>query len=162
MDWVNLNYKLSNINNILESSNSALEGKLNGQKAADILIDFGSNITNGALRNEIAYDIKRTTGSDLGIAINGLAGYGSEEANKKGMAGLMNASLFTGLFNNPWFGGGCCGGGFPMMGGFMTGPTYMSSGIVGGMYNGVPLPSMRVTPYFGSGMSVFQNNGFFA
>ena len=110
----------------------------------------------------IAYDIKRTTGSDLGIAINGLAGYGSEEANKKGMAGLMNASLFTGLFNNPWFGGGCCGGGFPMMGGFMTGPTYMSSGIVGGMYNGVPLPSMRVTPYFGSGMSVFQNNGFFA
>ena len=70
--------------------------------------------------------------------------------------------MYSGLFNNPWFGGGCCGGGFPMMGGFMTGPTYMSSGIVGGMYNGVPLPSMRVTPYFGSGMSVFQNNGFFA
>lgn len=170
MNWVNLNYKLSHINNILESSNSALEGKLNGQKAGDILIDFGSNVTNGALRNEIAYDIKRTTGSDLGIAVNNAAGYGSAEANQKGMQGLIGASLFSGLFNNSWFGGGCCAPMFPpmggcfgggYMGGFMSGPTYINSGIFGGMYNGVPLPSARATPYFGAGMSVFQNNGFF-
>lgn len=168
MDWVNLNYKLSHINNILECSNSALEGVQKKQKASDILIDFGQNLTNGALRNEIAYDIKYTTGSDLGIAINDNAGYGSAAANQKGMQGLMQASLFTGLF-----GRSCCsGGGFygmsPMMGGCYNGgfigggPTYTSPGIFGGMYNGVAFPSTRVTPYFGSGMAVFQNNSFFA
>lgn len=173
MNWVNFNYKLSNINNLLESSNSALEGKLNGQKASDILIDFGMNVTNGALRNEIAYDIKRTTGSDLGIAINDAAGYGSAAANQKGMQGLMGASLFNGLFGRSWFGG--CGGGYPVMGGgccnngfmggymgSMMGPTFTSPGIFGGMYNGMTLPSVRATPYFGSGMSVFQNNRFFS
>lgn len=170
MNWVNFNYKLSNINNLLECTNTALEGVNNKQHASDILIDFGSNLTGGALRNEIAYDIKRTTGSDLGIAINDSAGYGSSAANKKGMQGLMGASLFTGLFNRS----SCCGGGmfggFPMMGmtggysmyggSYMGGMTYASPGILGGMYNGVMLPSSTVpTPYFGT--NAFNSNSFF-
>ena len=167
MDWVNLNYKLSNINNLLECTNSALDGVTKKQKASDILIDFGTNIVNGAVRNEIAYDMKRTTGSDLGIAINDAAGYGSAAANQQGMQGLMSASLFSGMFGNT-----CCGGGmmgFPMMGmggcmgGFpMMGMTYTSPGLFGGVFNGTVMPTTRAVPYMNQGMTVFQNNGFFA
>lgn len=168
MDWVKFNYNMSNINNLLGSTNSALEGAAQKQKASDILIDFGKNIMSGALRNEIAYDMKRATGSDLGIAINDVAGYGTKEANQKGMQGLMGASVFNGML-----GGGCCGGymgGYPMMGmggcmgGYpmMGGMTYTSPGLLGGMFNGTMMPTMPVTPYFNQGMSTFQNNGFFA
>lgn len=169
MDWVNLNYKLSHINNLLDCTNTALEGVHKKQSASDILIDFGSNLTGGALRNEIAYDIKHSTGSNLGIAINDAAGYGSRQANQKGMQDLMGASLFTGMFG----GMGCCNGmygGFPMTGGcypmgggypmFGGGMTYTSPGLLGGMYDGTMLPTSRVpAPAFGT--TAFNTNAFF-
>lgn len=161
MDWVQFNYNLSNVNNILSSTNTALDGITKKQSASDILIDFGKNIISGALRNDIAYDMKRTTGSDLGIAINDMAGYGTAAANQKGMQGLMGASVFS----RGMYGGGCCMGGYPMMGmsyPMMGGMTYTSPGVLGGIFNGTTMPSMNVTPYFNEGMNVFQNNGFFA
>lgn len=160
MDWVNLNYKLSSINNALECFNSALDGASKKQKASDILIDFGSNLINGQARNEIAYDIKRTTGSDLGIAVNDNAGYGSAEKNQKGMQDLMQASVFSGMYG---FGCGCGGmgifGGYPTMG-CMGGMNYSNPGILGGVLNGYQMPSMRVsTPLWGT--STFNMNRFF-
>ncbi len=169
MDIPRLNYTLSQVNNLLGSALGAVEDKQQGADTGTSIMNFGLNVMNGAVRNEVAYDMRRTTGSNLGFLINNMAGYGSEEANIKGMNGLLGASLFNAV-TSPWawgggfFGGGCCtppplamGGCFGMMGG----PTYTSPGIFGGMLNGVAMPSTLATPYFGSGFSVFQTNRFF-
>ena len=54
------------------------------------------------------------TGSSIGFLINGMAGYGNQEANIKGSTALMGASLMTSMmgpfgWNGGWFGGGCFG-----------------------------------------------------
>ncbi len=176
MDIPKLNYTLSQVNNILGSTIGAVEDKQNGADTGTSIMNFGLNVLNGAVRNEVAYDMRKTTGSNLGFLINNMAGYGSEEANIKGMNGLLGASVFNAV-TSPWnwgggfFGGGCCapppmpmGGccGMGMFGGgFMAGPTFTSPGVLGGMLNGVAMPSTLATPYFGSGFSVFQTNRFF-
>lgn len=88
------NFILSNVNALLGSTATALEAKNKGANPSDIAVDFGLNVMNGAVRNEIAYDMRKTTGSNLGFLINNMAGYGNEAANSKGMMGLMGA------FNN--------------------------------------------------------------
>lgn len=176
MDIPKLNYTLSQVNNILGSTIGAVEDKQKGADTGTSIMNFGLNVLNGAVRNEVAYDMRKTTGSNLGFLINNMAGYGSEEANIKGMNGLLGASVFNAV-TSPWnwgggfFGGGCCapppmpmGGccGMGMFGGgFMGGPTFTSPGVLGGMLNGVAMPSTLATPYFGSGFSVFQTNRFF-
>ena len=57
----------------------------------------------------------------------------------------------------PMMGMGGCMGGFPMMG-----MTYTSPGLFGGVFNGTVMPTTRAVPYMNQGMTVFQNNGFFA
>lgn len=168
MDIPKLNYTLSHINNILGSTIGAVEDKQNGADTGTSIMNFGLNVVNGAVRNEVAYDMRRTTGSNLGFIVNNMAGYGSEEANMKGMNGLLGASLFNAV-TTPWmygggfWGGGCCAP-MPMgygMGCFGGGMTYTSPGIFGGVFNGVAMPSTLATPYFGSGFSVFSTNRFF-
>ncbi len=173
MDLPRLNYTLSNINNILGSTLGAVEDKRNGASTGESIMNFGLNLTNGAVRNEVAYDMRRHYGTNMGFLVNNMAGYGSAEANQKGMAGLLGASLFNAVVTNPWSYGGCCGGfGVPVMtmpvfgggccgGGFFGGGTYFSPGISGGFAGGIPLPSSLATPYFGSGFSVFGTRGFF-
>lgn len=173
MDLPKLNYTLSNINNILGSTLGAVQDKQNGASTGESIMNFGLNLTNGAIRNEVAYDMRRTYGTNMGFLVNNMAGYGSAEANQKGMAGLLGASLFNAVVTNPWSYGGCCGGfAAPVMpmpvfgggccgGGFFGGGTYLSPGILGGVVGGVPLPSSLATPYFGSGFSVFSTRGFF-
>lgn len=176
MDIPKLNYTLSQVNNILGSTIGAVEDKQKGADTGTSIMNFGLNVLNGAVRNEVAYDMRKTTGSNLGFLINNMAGYGSEESNIKGMNGLLGASVFNAV-TSPWawgggfFGGGCCapppmqmGGccGMGMFGGgFMGGPTFTSPGVLGGMLNGVAMPSTLATPYFGSGFSVFSTNRFF-
>lgn len=181
MNIPKLNYTLSQVNNILGSTLGAVEDKQNGADTGTSVMNFGLNVLNGAVRNEVAYDMRKTTGSNMGFVINNMAGYGSEEANAKGMQGLLGASLFNAV-TSPWmYGGGgfwgggccappppppmggcCCGGGFGIFGGgFMSGPTFTSPGILSGVFNGVAMPSSLATPYFGSGMSVFSTNRFF-
>lgn len=172
MNLVNFNYTLSHINNLLGSTIGAVEEKQKGADTGTSIMNFGTNVLNGAVRNEVARDMRETYGTNMGFLINNMAGYGSKEANEKGMKGLMEASLFNAMLS-PWaqgggfgiFGRGCCappppcgcGGGMGMFGGM----TYASSGIVGGMFNGVVMPSSLATPYFRPGFSVFSNNSFF-
>lgn len=165
VDFVKLNYTLSNVNNLLGSLSGAMDDKKNGADTGTSIMNFGLNVINGAVRNEVAYDMRRNYGTNMGFLINNMAGYGSEEANQKGMAGLFKASVFNAM-TSPWmfggggyYGGGCCSGMYGGMG--MCGPTYTSSGIFGGMLNGYAMPSTLATPYFGSGMSVFSRNSFF-
>ena len=113
MDIPKLNYTLSQVNNILGSTIGAVEDKQKGADTGTSIMNFGLNVLNGAVRNEVAYDMRKTTGSNLGFLINNMAGYGSEEANIKGMNGLLGASVFNAV-TSPWswgggfFGGGCC------------------------------------------------------
>ena len=175
VDFVKLNYTLSNVNNLLGSAVGAAEDRQNGADAGTSIMNFGMNVLNGAVRNEVAYDMRKTYGTNMGFLINNMAGYGSAEANQKGMQGLLGASLFNAM-TTPWmyggggfYGGGCgCNSmspfGMGMFGGgmgYMGGPTYMSSGVLGGMFGGCAMPSTLATPYFGSGFSVFANNRFF-
>ena len=175
MDLPKLNYTLSNVNNLLGSALGAVQDKQNGASAGESIMNFGLNLTNGAIRNEVAYDMRKHYGTNMGFLVNNMAGYGSAEANQRGMTGLLGASLFNAVVSNPWSFGGCCGGfvapppvmPMPMFGGgycgggFFGGGTYLSPGILGGVVGGVPLPSSLATPYFGSGFSVFSTRGFF-
>lgn len=175
MDLPKLNYTLSNVNNLLGSALGAVQDKQNGASAGESIMNFGLNLTNGAIRNEVAYDMRKHYGTNMGFLVNNMAGYGSAEANQRGMTGLLGASLFNAVVSNPWSFGGCCGGfvapppvmPMPMFGGgccgggFFGGGTYLSPGILGGVVGGVPLPSSLATLYFGSGFSVFSTRGFF-
>ena len=102
MDIPKLNYTLSQINNVLGSTIGAVEDRQQGADTGTSIMNFGLNVLNGAVRNEVAYDMRRTTGSNLGFLINNMAGYGSEEANIKGMNGLLGASVFNAV-TSPWW-----------------------------------------------------------
>ena len=130
-----LNYVLSNINAVLGSGVSYIQDKQNGDKSGAAEINFGLNVVNGVARNAVAEGIRRDTGSYLGYAVNGLAGYGDATSNAQGMVGLMGASLLT----NPYMGGGCYGP--SLFSGYFTPPPVMQmygGGCFGGgmMYGG--------------------------
>ena len=114
-----LNYVLSNINAVLGSGVSYIQDKQNGDKSGAAEINFGLNVVNGVARNAVAEGIRRDTGSYLGYAVNGLAGYGDATSNAQGMVGLMGASLLT----NPYMGGGCYGP--SLFSGYFTPPPVM-------------------------------------
>ena len=114
-----LNYVLSNINAVLGSGVSYIQDKQNGDKSGAAEINFGWNVVNGVARNAVAEGIRRDTGSYLGYAVNGLAGYGDATSNAQGMVGLMGASLLT----NPYMGGGCYGP--SLFSGYFTPPPVM-------------------------------------
>jgi len=128
MDLSKVNYTLSNVNALLGSTVGAIEDKNNGVDNGTTLFNFGNNLLNGVIRNEVAYDIRRDTGSNLGFLINGMAGYGNDEANAKGMQGLMGATLLTSML------GGCHGGGW--YGGGMFPMTMGCGPFGGGMFGG--------------------------
>lgn len=121
-------FVLSNLNALMGSAANALEGKKNGDDWGTSIMNFGLHTMTGGVRNAVARDIYNQTGSSIGHVINGLAGYGNTEADKKGMQGLFGASMLT----NPWFGGGFFG----------SYPTFGCSPFGGGMFGG----------YWGGGM----------
>ena len=73
MDLPKLNYTLSNINNILGSTLGAVEDKRNGASTGESIMNFGLNLTNGAVRNEVAYDMRRQYGTNMGFLVNNMA-----------------------------------------------------------------------------------------
>ncbi len=127
------NFILSNINAWMGSAANALEQKNNGADWGTSIMNFGTHALNGTARNIVAKDIYEKTGGDMfggsyiGYIANSAAGYGTNEADAKGMAGLMGASMMTSMLN-PF--GGCWGGGF-------CGPS-----IFGGGYFGIPMTPM--------------------
>lgn len=149
-DLSRVNYTLSNINALLGSTVGALDDKSKGASSGEALFNFGNNVLNGAIRNEVAYDMRKTTGSNLGFLINGMAGYGNDEANAKGMQGLFGATLLTSMLGGGCYGGGWFGGGmYPMMGPFG-----------GGMFGGgcCGMPPMSTGGFFPSSMSFTEIN----
>ena len=147
MDLSRLNYTLSNINAVLGSTVGAIEDKKEGASTGQALFNFGNNVLNGAIRNEVAYDIRKHSGSNIGFLINGMAGYGNDEANAKGMQGLFGATLLTSML------GGCHGGWY---GGGMY-PMTMGCGPFGGSMFGGGLWGHSC----GCGMPPMATGGFF-
>ena len=138
------NFILSNINATLGSAVSAFEGKQKGDDWGTSLMNFGLNVMNGGIRNGVAYDIYKDTGSSLGFIINGTAGYGKPEANEKAMKGLFGASLLSSAMRNPWYNGGFYGG--SLWGGGMYGSPF-GGGMFGGYYGGgMMMPMMPMMP----------------
>lgn len=136
MSLAKTNFILSNVNALLGSTAGALDDKKKGVDAGTTAVNFGLNVANGAVRNQIAYDMRKTTGSNMGFLINNMAGYGNDKANAKGMMGLMGASIMTSMLR-PWgFGGGCCGGGFGGFGGGYYGGGFCGGSVFGGGYMG--------------------------
>ncbi len=132
-----LNYVLSNVNAVLGSGVSYIKDKQDGDKSGAAEVNFGLNVVNGLARNAVAEGIRRDTGSYLGYAVNGLAGYGDATSNAQGMVGLMGASLLT----NPYMGGGCYGpslfsGYFAPMPMYTPMPMYGGGCFGGGFYGG--------------------------
>jgi len=132
MDLSRLNYTLSNINAVLGSTVGAIEDKKEGASTGQALFNFGNNVLNGAIRNEVAYDIRKHSGSNIGFLINGMAGYGNDEANAKGMQGLFGASLLTSMMGGCHGGGWYGGGMYPMMGYSPFGAGMFGGGLFGG------------------------------
>lgn len=147
-------YALSNVNAILGSGLTYQQRLQNGEAVGPATAEFGMNILSGAMRNEIARDIRHTTGSNLGYLVNNMAGYGTPEANYKGTAGLMATSLFTTAMS-PWNYG--CGGFFggPPMFGSIFGGFGCNTFITPVMPMPIAPPPM---PYFG-GFSFFGGGG---
>ncbi len=148
-DFSKVNYTLSQVNALLGSTVGALNDKNKGASTGEALFNFGNNVLNGAIRNEVAYDIRKTTGSNLGFLINGMAGYGNDEANAKGMQGLFGATMLTSMFGGCYGGGWFGGGMYPMMGPFG-----------GGMFGGgcCGMPPMSTGGFLGGPMSFTEIN----
>lgn len=152
MSLSQVNFILSNINAWLGSANNAIEEKNNGADWGTSIMNFGRHAMNGTVRNIVAKDIYESTGGDrfggsyLGYMVNTAAGYGTDEADQKGTAGLFGASMLTSMMN-PF--GGCYGGGF-YSGGF-CGPS-----VFGGGYFSTPM--MPMTPMFGYPSSYTEIN----
>ena len=91
-------YALSNINAILGSTVGYINDKQNGVPTGYALSNFGNNIFNGVFRNAVSRDIRQTTGSYLGYAVNSAAGYGNPVSNYNGTVGTLNAALLTSPF----------------------------------------------------------------
>lgn len=123
------NFILSNFNAWMGSAANALEEKNNGADWGTSIMNFGRHAMTGTVRNIAAKDIYERTGGDrfggsyLGYIANAAAGYGTDEADKKGMQNLFGASLLTSM---PPF-GGCFG----------VGP--FGGGVFGGYYGGLPM-----------------------
>lgn len=138
VDLSRTNYILGNVNALLGSTVGAVNDRNRGADWGTAGMNFGLNVLNGTVRNAVAYDMRKTTGSNLGFIINGLAGYGNEEANAKGTMGLMGASIMTSMLGGPfggWYGGGWCGGG-PFGGGMFGGGGLFGGGCCNHGYPG--------------------------
>lgn len=124
---------MSNANAVMGSALGAAEDKAYGESTGTTIMNFGMNVANGAVRNQVAYNMRRNTGSNLGFMINNMAGYGYPEANARGTMGLMGASIMTSMMG-PWGGGYGCG---PMMGGMWGGSPFYGGGFGGGFGGGM-------------------------
>lgn len=148
------NFILSNFNAWMGSAVNALEEKNNGADWGTSIMNFGRHAMTGTVRNIAAKDIYERTGGDrfggsyLGYIANTAAGYGTDEADRKGMQNLFGASVLTSM--NPFCGGlygmgtfGCSvfggypvgfGIGMPMMGPLMP-TSYTEINISGGCHH---------------------------
>lgn len=103
------NFILSNFNAWMGSAANALEEKNNGADWGTSIMNFGRHAMTGTVRNIAAKDIYERTGGDrfggsyLGYIANAAAGYGTDEADRKGMQNLFGASVLTSM--NPFCGG---------------------------------------------------------
>ena len=141
------NFILSNFNAWMGSAANALEEKNNGADWGTSIMNFGRHAMTGTVRNIAAKDIYERTGGDrfggsyLGYIANAAAGYGTDEADRKGMQNLFGAALLTsmnplgGCFGVGPFGGGVFGG---YNGGFVGMPmstSYTEINISGGCHH---------------------------
>lgn len=117
-------YALSNVNALMGSTLGMVEAKNNGASTGDALIGFGLNILNGAARNEVSRAIQQSTGSYLGYAVNGIAGYGDPVSNYAGTIGSIGAAMVSspfGIFGcNPFMTSAIYGYPYTYMGGFFN------------------------------------------
>ena len=131
------------------SAANALEEKNNGADWGTSIMNFGRHAMTGTVRNIAAKDIYERTGGDrfggsyLGYIANAAAGYGTDEADRKGMQNLFGASVLTSM--NPFCGGfygmgafGCSVfGGYPV--GFGIGMPMMGPPMPPPMPMGMPM-----------------------
>lgn len=108
----------SDINCTLASLTSYGQQKAEGVSTGQAVANLFGNITNGFVRNDIAYMMQRH-GDYLGNAVNMYAGYGNQTSNMIGTLGLMSACSPWSFFNmgmcySPMMGYPMCG--MPMMG----------------------------------------------
>jgi len=143
------NFILSNFNAWMGSAANALEEKNNGADWGTSIMNFGRHAMTGTVRNIAAKDIYERTGGDrfggsyLGYIANAAAGYGTDEADRKGMQNLFGASVLTSM--NPFCGGfygmgafGCSVfGGYPV--GFGIGMPMMGPPMPPPMPMGMPM-----------------------
>lgn len=122
---------LSNINCGLASFNTMMEQRSNGVNYTTTGLTLGQNLSNGIIRNEMAYDMQKH-GNPVGNLVNMYAGYGTPEANTAGTLGMMSAYMCNpwGFFNSP-----LCS--------YMCGPMSMT-----------PYMSMGMPGYYGGFMSM--------
>ena len=143
------NFILSNFNAWMGSAANALEEKNNGADWGTSIMNLGRHAMTGTVRNIAAKDIYERTGGDrfggsyLGYIANAAAGYGTDEADRKGMQNLFGASVLTSM--NPFCGGfygmgafGCSVfGGYPV--GFGIGMPMMGPPMPPPMPMGIPM-----------------------
>lgn len=91
---------LSNINCGLASINTYLTQRTNGVPAGYASYNLLGNLTNGFIRNEMAYDMQRH-GYSYGNMVNAYAGYGNPWSNAIGTLSLLNTYTPWAFFNSP-------------------------------------------------------------
>jgi len=123
----------SHINNILGSTVNYADEKQRGASTSQAVTNFGLNVMGGAIRNEMAYDMRKHYGSNMGFIVNGLAGYGNQESNYRGTVGLLGTGMMLDMMHSPFGGFGGCGMyGGSIFGGGMFGGSYFGGGFMGG------------------------------
>lgn len=126
----------SDINCTLASITSFTQQRTEGVSAGEATANLFGNLTNGIVRNEMAYMMQQA-GNPYGNIVNAAAGYGNSYSNTVGTLALMGGVA-------PWtfFNCGMIGCGYPMYG---AGYPTMNFGcpVIG---CGMPMASM---PMFG-------------
>lgn len=91
---------LSNISCGVASLNSYLEQRANGVPSGYASYNLLGNLTNGFIRNEMAYDMQRY-GYSYGNYLNSWVGYGNPVSNAIGTMGMLAAYTPWTFFNLP-------------------------------------------------------------
>ncbi|MCM1339864.1 MAG: hypothetical protein NC191_09355 [Muribaculaceae bacterium] len=91
---------MSDINCALASGVTYMEQKQNGVPGCYAMKNLFGNLTNGFMRNEIAYGMQRC-GNPVGNNINLYAGYGNPVSNTIGTLGILGACTPWMFFNQP-------------------------------------------------------------
>lgn len=141
-NWI---YGLSNINAALGSVMGYVDNKQAGMPTGYALANAGSSLSNGIFRNEMSRQILNHTGSYLGYAVNGAAGYGNPISDYYGTRGTFGAAMLMAPWN-------------------FCNPYMMTSSLYGGFWGGSYFGGCGCNNYFGYGLgmpSMFGPCGFY-